>query len=234
MRLATNARLSLLVFLAALSAEVSPARGQQLPETRVITLTVHDSEGHFIEGIKPEQLRIKGTQATVRRLGLNSSPRRIILLLDMSGSMAGDRQDKDRWQHALQMAKAFVSRLQPDDRIALHVFAKKRAAVIGYTQDFGTVVRQIDALPTPGTKRAKSAYGDTTRLPDALAEILATDKELAFGDAIVLISDAEQFVTEKIELSKLTPELVGRGIRVFLLRIALPWISVLDRQDATG
>jgi hypothetical protein len=228
-------RPGLLVLLAALSAVVAPARGQQVPETRVITLEVHDRGGHFIEGIEPEQLRIKGVVATVRHLQLDSSPRRIILLLDVSSSMAGDPySDRDRWQHALQMAKVFVSRLQPDDRVALHVFAKRHIALMEYTQDFGAVIRQIDALPKPGTKAAKSAYGYTTWLPDTLAEILATDKELGLGDAIVLISDAESFHAEKTQLWKLKPELAGRGIRVFLLCIALPWIRVLDRQHAVG
>jgi len=211
-----------LTVLIALIASASWLFAEQGRETRVIPMGVYTSEGRFIPGVKSERVRVEGVPTVVREVALDTGPRRVVLLLDLSASM-GSSIDSDRWPHATQMAKEFLGALRPDDWVALHVFAKTHEALVPFTHDFDLVASRIDALPRPGTKEAGRAHGGLTLLGDALAKILAArDRESQFGDAIVLVSDGEYGDEGKIRLSKLKHKLGGIGLRVFLLRVAAP------------
>ncbi len=205
--------------LVALIATASFLFAQQGRETRVIPMGVYDLEGRFVPGIKASQLRVEGVPAIVREAMVDTTPRRIILLLDVSASM-GSTDYPARWQLAAEIAKEFLDALRPDDSVALHVFAEKHEVLMPFTHDFQAVAVRIDALPRPSTKEAKRAHGRLTLLGDALAKILAAqNRESHFGDAIVLVSDGEYRDEGKIRVSKLKHRFGGIGLRVFLLRV---------------
>lgn len=227
---ATRAGASFLLLLALWLAALG-ALAQQVTETRVIPLGVYDRAGRFVEGLKPEQIRVKGVRgAAVRRLVRDTSPRRIILLLDISGSMSREKKG----EYATKMAKELLSALQPDDWVALHVFAKEHEVLLPFTRDFEAIRQQLNALPEPDTKPAKEAYGYLTVLAEALANILAEEQsDSRFGDTVLLVSDGEEIQPGKVRLRKLKPRLAGAGLRIFLLRVAQPSL-VWQRELAGG
>ncbi|HEV2224439.1 MAG TPA: VWA domain-containing protein [Candidatus Acidoferrales bacterium] len=234
-----------IVFLSALLAPcVIPvsALAQSGEARTTIPLVVMNQSGQIIQGLTPQNLRIKGAKASVRNIALDTSPRRIILLLDMSGSM-GETIDENKhittWDYTKDMARVFLKTIFAQDSVALDVFADKEKQVVPFTHDFTLIRAAIDALPKPR---------GFTRAGDALQSALRDFGQTAgFGDSIVFFSDG-QFQSDG---SRTTVESqgvdVGRcAVRVFLIfpmttnfdpypPDLMPNIeSVIDFMDATG
>lgn len=129
------------------------ALGQQGSEDHIIPLTILEQDGRSEQLVKPQSLRVKGVPGQVQRVELDSGPRRIVLLLDASGSMT--RSPEPRWQSAIQIAKEFLSMLRPADRVALHVFAVKHLILSSYTGDFGFVAWQLGLCRELSSQSAK-------------------------------------------------------------------------------
>ncbi|MGH9731848.1 MAG: vWA domain-containing protein [Candidatus Acidiferrales bacterium] len=182
---------------------------------RTIPVVAMTRDGRVVEGLNVQNLRLRGIKATIENVTFDASPRRIILLLDISGSM------DQKWAQTKEMAKAFLDAAPTDDLLALYLFAEKDKQVVPFTHDFASIRTVIDALPEPDSKPAKNVYGAKTYPGDALNAVLAgAGKELGFGDSVIFFSDGEfeepDADTGKRSLDSLKAELGQRGIRVFL------------------
>lgn len=205
----------LIYLLLGLSAPLA----QSVPGRRVIPLGVYDKQDQLIQGVTPERIRVKKVRGTVRQVELDSSPRRIILLLDMSGSMGQDK----KWAHAIALTKEFLSVAQADDWISLHLFAEKHEVAAPFTHDFDSIGKELDTLPEPRSKANKQTRGYRTLLGNALASILNTEEELRMGDAIVLVSDGEAvFESQAMKPKELKTRVLRAGLRVFLVTVEKP------------
>jgi hypothetical protein len=227
------------IWLLATLAGTVTAAAQSPADVRVIPLGIFHHEFRKdgrdawqpIAGVKAGEIRIKGIRARVRSLELDIGPRRIILLLDMSGSMA-DRivesyagqliMGSSRWGYGTDLAEDFLGFLQPADFVSLDVFATKHQTLVPFTHDFALAARQIGALPIPGAKASEKERGDRTRLGKALAEIVAEiENRRDWGVVVVLVSDGEYTVgsedSRKEDLNRLAPRLAAAGMRVILL-----------------
>lgn len=186
-----------------------------VPTVHVVTLGAYDRGDRLVAEVKPDQIRIKGLPAKVRHVELNESPRRIILLLDTSGSMGNYETFGGpmlTWSDAAQTAIQFVLRRQGEDLIELDTFSDKHQILVPFTTDSQFLVRRIEGITNSGKGR--------TFLGQALAEILASrPSRLRFGDAIVLVSDGEYTLGDKVHLWRLRDEFICAGVRVFLLRV---------------
>jgi len=170
----------------------------------------------------PEQFAVKGLAARVRSMQLDHGPRRIILLLDRSGSMKQSRSHGG-WQWAVHLAKEFLAQLHPGDQVSLHIFSTRSAQITGFTADFASVQREVEALTPPESSESKKQTGYQTLLYESLPKLLqAFDGEPQFGDSILIISDGGfQEGTNEIHRS-----LAESGVRVFLLLCSLPEVSI--------
>ena len=178
--------------------------------TQVLTLAVRDRRGQFVKEIQPNQIMVKGQAANVQRLELDNAPRRILLLLDTSGSM-GDHKSLS-WSNIAQFAIQFTLQRKGDDLIALDSFAEKDQILVPFTMDSQLVVRQIKALTSSGSGR--------TMLGLALSEISARREDgLRFGDAIILVSDGERSDADKTDFAQLRDDFTRVGIRICLVRV---------------
>lgn len=205
----------------------APPASSQIKEVRTIPLVAMTSDGQVVADLTTQNLRIKGIKATVKNITFDASPRRVILLLDISASMGEPRDyyGKEKSDYAREMAKAFLMEAPPQDLLALDVFAEKEREVVSSTHDFASIRTAIDALPKQSSKPAKSRYGARTYVGDALHTILSsTDGRLGFGDSIILFSDGEYDEmggvtgdTGKRPLDSVKKELAQRGVRVFLV-----------------
>ena len=233
-----------IAFLGALLAlcVIPLSASAQSEEARTIPLVVMNQSGQIIQDITPQNVRIKGTDASVRNVTLDTGPRRIVLLLDMSGSM-GETIDENKqittWDYTKDTARLFLKTIFSQDSVALDVFADKERQVVPFTHDFTLIRGAIDALPKP---RGFTFAGNA--LQAALRDFGQT---VGFGDSIVFFSDG-QFQGDASRRS-LESQTVGVGrcdVRVFLIfpmtthfDSALPGLmpdigSVINFVDATG
>ncbi|MGH9865737.1 MAG: hypothetical protein ACRD4H_10020, partial [Candidatus Acidiferrales bacterium] len=105
-------RFALTSFFAVLLAvfTIAPSACAQVGEMRTMPVVAMTSDGRVVEGLTAQNLRVKGVKATVTKVTFDAGPRRIILLLDISGSMGGpgDYYHKEKWDYAKEMVKAFL------------------------------------------------------------------------------------------------------------------------------
>ena len=178
--------------------------------TQVLTLAVRDRRGQFVTDVQPNQIVVKGQLASVQRLELDNAPRRILLLLDTSGSMGTYKSLS--WSNVVQFAIQFTLQRKGDDLIGLDTFAEKDQMLDPFTTDSRLVVRHIQALTSSGRGR--------TMLGLALSEILARREDgLRFGDAIILVSDGERSDADTTNFGQLRDDLTRAGIRICLVRV---------------
>ncbi|PYT52769.1 MAG: hypothetical protein DMG43_10820 [Acidobacteria bacterium] len=161
---------------------------------QTLILSVQDRRGKFVRDIQREQIVIKGLAATVQRMELDNAPRRILLLLDTSGSMGNYKSLS--WSNVAHFAIRFSQQRKGDDSIGLDTFAEKDEVYVPFTTDSQSLVKHIEALTSSGKGR--------TMLGLALTEILARrEGGLRFGDAIILVSDGDRSDADKTDFTRL-------------------------------
>jgi hypothetical protein len=189
---------------------LAPCAQTNSNSTQVLTLGVRDRQGRIATDIQPNQMVVKGLAASVQRLELDNAPRRILLLLDTSGSMGNYKSLS--WSNVAQFAIQFTLQRKGDDLIGLDSFAEKDQMLVPFTMDSQLVVRSIERLTSSGRGR--------TMLGLALNEILARKEDgLRFGDAIILVSDGERSEADKTNFAQLRDDLTRAGIRICLVRV---------------
>jgi len=177
---------------------------------QTLILSVQDRRGQFVRDIQREQIVIKGLAATVQRMELDNAPRRILLLLDTSGSMGNYKSLS--WSNVAHFAIRFSQQRKGDDSIGLDTFAEKDEVYVPFTTDSQSLVKHIEALTSSGKGR--------TMLGLALTEILARREDgLRFGDAIILVSDGDRSDADKTDFTRLRDDLTGAGIRICMVRV---------------
>src|SRR5215469_1299567 len=199
-----KAGLFLFLLVSALNAQTS-----NYP-TQVVSLGVQDRRGQFVKGIERPQIVFKGVAATVQGAELDNAARRILLLLDTSGSMGNYKSLS--WTNVVQFATHFVLLRKSEDSIGLDTFAERDEVQVSFTTDSQSVVKHIETLTNSGKGR--------TMLGLALTEILARKEDgLRFGDAIILLSDGDRSDADKTDFSRLRDDITRAGIRICLVRV---------------
>jgi von Willebrand factor type A domain len=193
---------------------------------------VMGQDGKIVEGLTGQNLRVRGIKAKVQSANLDTSPRRIVLLLDISGSMkeAADYRRKTRWEYAKEMAKRFLDDAPAQDFVALGVFAKEEKQAASFTHDFALIRAAIDALPEPDSMAARGSYGTETYAGEALhAAVANASQDLRFGDAVIFFSDGEFSMEDRRHsLDSVAGDLERRGVRVFLAFALGNWLALRD------
>ena len=207
---------ALLVFVGALCASTRPSFAQAA-EVRTVPLAVLNPAGRVHVGLTAQDLRVKGINAEIRDVTFDAGPRRILLLLDMSGSMSEPTAGKvTKWDYAKEMAKGFLRATLPQNFVALDVFSDKEKQVVPFTHNFASISAALDALPAK--PEGRTAAGDALH-----AALLDFGEAPAFGDSVIFISDGE-FGPDPSHRSlfSLRADVAVRDVRVFLL---LPSVS---------
>lgn len=189
-----------------------------------IPLSVHDPSASSSQGFFQAEIRARNKGIAVVGTQKQDGSRSVVLLMDLSGSMAYDHPivGDHVWEETRQLAKEFLTAMKPGDAAALHVFATRHHVVVPLTRNLAGVVEAVGQLPKPRSKEARAllegiqtVYGDAVKAA-ATAGSGETD-ELRPGDVTLLLSDGFGHASET-ELRRLAAELLHRGLRVFLLR----------------
>jgi Mg-chelatase subunit ChlD len=188
----------------------------QAPETHILPVTVVTVDGRPVTNLQSHNVHIHGGGAQVKSFSLDTDPRRIVLLLDTSGSMGINDNGKLRLAVASELMNLFLDTVPAGDSLALYQFADSPREVIAFTHDAAAIRQAISSIPVD---RERDMVG-RTNIRDALNAILTNPQEsLAFGDSIVIFSDGEWNSDEDKQrsLASLASALVQDGVRIFLV-----------------
>ncbi len=207
---------------AALSAVLSLAHGQEPPALRADIVSVSEDgypAARAIVNIEDTGSDIKtltianftatvgGQPATVLAADLASSqnaPLSVLLLMDSSGSMAGEPIAQSK-----EAAKGLVAALGPNDRVAVMSFADSVALVQDYTVDRSAITRAIDGL----TAKGNTALYDATGAAAYKAGTAGSGRR-----AIILLSDgAQDGVKLKTTRDQALSAVAGAQVPVFAI-----------------
>lgn len=111
--------------------------------------------------------------------------RRVVILLDVSGSML--QTELDQWTLALQVVGDAAANLPPEIHLAFVTFDEKIVDTIDFRKGRGAIANRIIAL-TKGAKAIPSR-SRRTALFDSLRRVLSLVGPLHPGDVVYLITD---------------------------------------------
>ena len=162
--------------------------------------------------LREDVIRVEagGKPAKVTHLSFDTNPRRIVLLIDRSASMSASGQDH-RWGLGLLISGFAADAIPINAGAILVTFGEK---ITQESRDFQTraeVQQRVLAFKDV-------APAGRTPLLDSIEDAITIFGVPQFGDAIYLVSDGGDN-RSTVTLSKLQPQLIEHGIRVFAFSV---------------
>ena len=167
-----------------------------------VNATVTDSNGHFVSGLRAEDFTIfeDGERQTITQFESERVPVSLGIVLDTSGSMAGEKMDAAR----AALRRFVYDLLSPGDEMFLYRFDSRPILVEGWTEDRARLMRGLGSVrPAGGTALydtvadAVPLAGEGSRRKKALVVISDgndTNSELEIDDLQQLIRESEVMV----------------------------------------
>jgi hypothetical protein len=189
------------------------AHAQQQPcKSAVVPAIITFRDGKPVPGVDAKSLKAKvgRKSAEVMAAGLDSSPRRVMLVVD-----TGREMNKDAWKVAMAMSNTIVNNARPVDSFALLTYGgAKEAMPFGATSD--AVREKLAALDA--NRPAIEGKGQEMGVYDAVSEALAMLGQPQFGDAILLFA-ANLGEKGHADVRKLEQSLLARATRLIALSL---------------
>jgi von Willebrand factor type A domain len=172
-------------FLSACGLLAAQSVPQQPPPS--LPANVIDRQGVAVRDLTKDsfQVKVNGRRATLLEASYDLVPRRIVVLLDMSGSMAGT-MDQKKWQIAHEALEDLLTETPPDVSIALLTFSDQVRDIFDFSQNRSSMATWL--------KEGAGQHGDSRiRGRTALFDTMLVAKKLLEaprpGDAIYAITD---------------------------------------------
>lgn len=185
---------------------------------RTIPVSVFDRKtGQILE---PSIASFKGTYRgkpiRVTSVTPNELPPRVIVLLDVSGSMALDPYPSPpNMVMGLTIARDLFSRLQPPAEIGFAIFADKMERVVSLTNNRPELVAAANSVERSITD-VRARLGGSTALWNSVAETATMFGNVRVGDTIFAITDGEDnFSRGGSSPENVIANLASAGIRLF-------------------
>lgn len=161
-------------------AQPSPAA-----PTRSIVVNAWDRNGNAVRDLAKGNFHIKINNQAVVVLAADYdlAPRRIVVLLDMSGSMGG-RRGTNKWQIAREAVEDLLAQTPADVPIALLTFSDQVHDVFDFRESRSAISRWFREGPTQPT-----SLKGRTALHDAIVASLRMLRPYRSGDAAYVITD---------------------------------------------
>ena len=199
---------------------------------RTIPVTVVDSASRPVQTLAAGDFQGKFRGKPVEILGVTRDihPRRILILLDVSGSMLENEDEK--WRMVLEIAGDAVANLPANVQIALSIFDEKIEDTLGFSTGRRDIAEKIIALKS-GTKAVRSK-NRTTALWDSLSNAISIFGPSGSGDSVYLISDGGDN-RSKIGPRQAQEAFLHMGIRLFsFLLISRSYLGYLMPDEQEG
>jgi len=198
---------------------VGGLRAQEPPcMQRTVVANVLTEAGQPVADVPASSFRgtFHGKSVRVLSATRDLGPRRVVVLLDASGSMLDGGA---KWQLARRAVSDILNALPAKDQIALLVFAAKVDAVVGFSEGRQAIADRIAALEAGRKSFPKGSRN--TALLDAMLEGLSLLQPAQRGDVIYLISDGGDNIS-RAKPDKVERALLATGVRLFALGFVDP------------
>jgi Ca-activated chloride channel family protein len=172
-----------------------------------VNATVTDSSGHFVSRLRAEDFTIfeDGERQTITQFESERVPVSLGIVLDTSGSMAGEKMDAAR----AALGRFVYDLLQPGDEMFLYRFDSRPILVQGWTEDRARLVRGLGSVRPAGG----------TALYDAVADAVPLAGEGSRRKkALVVISDGNDTNSE-LDVDELQPLIRESEVMVYAIGI---------------
>jgi von Willebrand factor type A domain len=206
-----------IVLFASAGLCAAPLRAQQDPcMQRSLPVYVLTSDGGAVTGLGPTNFEGSYRQKPVHIVSaaIDGQPRRVLLLLDSSGSMFSS--PRDDWNLALHVAGILLTQFPPQTPIGVAVFADRMDRAVGLTTDRQQVEQELAELRAG--RKLFPAGPRSTALWDAIRGGLAMFGTPQQGDVIYVITDGQDD-SSRTEPTALERMLLSAGVRVFALEL---------------
>jgi VWFA-related protein len=146
----------------------SPAQEMDC-STRTLPVSVRDAQGVPIHGLLPSdfEAKIRGKPAQILSITPDSRPHRVVILLDTSGSMAGDMFSR-RWQMVSTLALDAASASGPETQAALLLFAGRTVERHDFSVGKAVITQRLKQIASD-PKVPKSGIRGHTAIYDAIS-----------------------------------------------------------------
>lgn len=153
-------------------------------QRRTVPASVIDRDGFPIGGLTPARFagRLDEEPITIRDAKVDARPRRVVVLLDTSGSMRNKAGDK--WKVALQVAGDIISFLPAEHSVALLTFSDRVQDELGFSKSRVEIVQRLKELGT--RKPPADESKEHTALFGAVQKALGMLKPARPGDVIYI------------------------------------------------
>lgn len=193
---------------------------------RTVLVSAMENSGKQLSSLNSDVFDARIGRQKIRITAVSPAPvdRRAVLLLDVSGSMSGDRSHK-KWPTAVTIAKQVLSSAPPNLSLSMIAFSGTFSEKV----DFGPSARSeiADRLQ----KYAAMSPRGPTPLLDTIDQTSGVFTPPRIADAIYLISDAGDN-SSKDTVGRVRKRLLASGVRLHLIYIrANGMTSFEDKPD---
>jgi hypothetical protein len=214
-------------FLGQLPARTEPCLDRTIP------VNVYSEKGQPLLGLTAANFKasVKGAPLEVMAAAYGVGPRRIVVLIDTSGSMLPSGPGPGLLKLSLSIASSFVVSAPADDTFALLTFSNSVEDRINFGQDRARVLEELSKLSHGGWKDSRGPR--RTAILDAVSAGLALLNPVGKGDAIYLITDGDDNASH-VSLSELRRALENNVVRVFCVCMSQPVSSRNRTPEGVG
>lgn len=203
--------LSAILNLSALSISCLAQGPTSLSVAHSINVDILDRDGNSIRSLTKESLlKVSGKPVSITEAHYSSTPRRIVVLLDMSGSMETGNAGR-KWQIARDLVDELLSETPPSVSVALLTFSVHVHERFGFQSGREAIVQWLKERAVHEQMEKKE---QRTALFDALLEALIMLKPVHDGDSIFAITDGGDNVSQTTS-KFVRSALLGSGVRLF-------------------
>ncbi len=200
-----------LLFPGAIFAQTSPLNAriegidsQSFPQVKAY-VSVTDSQGFSITGLEQSAFSVSEDMQPLSDFRItpfknDDQPLAIVLVIDVSGSMAGSALS-----NSVAAAKDFIATLTPNDKAALIAFSTQPVVLQDLTSDHSLITQALDGL---------KAEGDTAHY-DALIEAVNLLKNRSERRVIVSLTDGKETGISSFDFDQMINEVVRWSIPVY-------------------
>jgi len=206
-----------------LPAFLCPGFAQQVPNSlkgkRSVVVNVLDGHGDALRDLAKEnfRLRLNGKPVEVFDARYSFAPRRIIILLDESGSMT-EEGGSAKWRIAREAVDDLLTATPTDVPIAMLTFTSNVRDIFDFFNSRSVITNWLSKGPG---QQPKLKYPVRTALFDAILAGLNFLSPVQPGDAVFVITDGGDNASQAT-LVQTKAALLYSGVRLFALLFDVP------------
>ena len=206
-------RFCTILFLLAAFPPVIAAQQHGGCEERMFPVNVVDARSQQILGLTREQFHVelRGQRVNVLSVKFESGAQRILMLVDVSGSMWSDAQQRELIE---LVADDMVSSGPPQAQLALSTFSDKFETIVKFGQGREAVREGILGLNHASKTTSSPSPSAETALNDAILEAADMFGSPETGDIVYVLTDGLDNES-KSSTEKVRQYLEKRNIRLF-------------------